>query len=445
MADTLGELTRAGVAIWLDDLSRARLVEGSLGQLIHVWHVVGVTTNPTIFAKAISGSDHYDAQISELAARDGDVEKALRMITIRDVAWACDLLRPVYDRSGAVDGRVSIEVDPRLAHDTEKTIAEARRLWLRVDRPNLFIKIPATTAGLPAITACLAEGISVNVTLIFSRRRYGEVMDAFLRGVEAAQAAGRDLASLASVASFFLSRVDTAIDQRLDAIGSVEAKALRGRAAIANARLAFRAYEEILTSERWRALAQAGVRPQRPLWASTGVKDPAYPATRYVLELVTNGVVNTMPEATLRAVADHGALRGDTVHPGYDEAAEVMTALANLGIDHDAVMRDLEHDGLTIFQASWSALADTLEHKLAAASRGGEEDGPPWATHPRFAIVGAGLAGAKAAEALRAEGFGRRAQSRVGGVGGNGRSVWSRRPARRIGSEPGSARSRPTR
>ena len=377
MADTLGELTRAGVAIWLDDLSRARLVEGSLGQLIHVWHVVGVTTNPTIFAKAISGSDHYDAQISELAARDGDVEKALRMITIRDVAWACDLLRPVYDRSGAVDGRVSIEVDPRLAHDTEKTIAEARRLWLRVDRPNLFIKIPATTAGLPAITACLAEGISVNVTLIFSRRRYGEVMDAFLRGAEAAQAAGRDLASLASVASFFLSRVDTAIDQRLDAIGSVEAKALRGRAAIANARLAFRAYEEIFTSERWRALAQAGVRPQRPLWASTGVKDPAYPATRYVLELVTNGVVNTMPEATLRAVADHGALRGDTVHPGYDEAAEVMTALANLGIDHDAVMRDLEHDGLTIFQASWSALADTLEHKLAAASRGGEEDGPP--------------------------------------------------------------------
>ena len=184
MADTLAELTRAGVAIWLDDLSRARLVEGSLGRLIRDSHVVGVTTNPTIFAKAISGSDHYDAQISELAAEGSGVEKALRMITIRDVTWACDLLRPAYDRSGAVDGRVSIEVDPRLAHDTEKTIAEARRLWLLVDRPNLFIKIPATTAGLPAITACLAEGISVNVTLIFSRRRYGDVMDAFLRGVE---------------------------------------------------------------------------------------------------------------------------------------------------------------------------------------------------------------------------------------------------------------------
>ena len=219
--------------------------------------------------------------------------------------------------------------------------------------------------------------IAGTLTTAILRRRYGEVMDAFLRGVEGAEAAGRDLAGLASVASFFVSRVDTAIDHRLDAIGSVEAKALRGRAAIANARLAFRAYEEIFTSERWRALAQDGVRPQRPLWASTGVKDPAYPDTRYVLELVTNGVVNTMPEATLRAVADHGALRGDTVHPGYDEAAEVMTALANLGIDYDAVMRDLEHDGLTIFQASWSALADTLEHKLAAARRGGEEDGPP--------------------------------------------------------------------
>jgi transaldolase len=377
MADTLGELTRAGVAIWLDDLSRTRLVEGSLGRLIRDWHVVGVTTNPTIFAKAIGGGGHYDPQIRELATRGDGVEEALRMITIRDVAWACDLLRPTYDLSDAVDGRVSIEVDPRLAHDTEKTITEAHRLWLLVDRPNLFIKIPATTAGLPAITACLAEGISINVTLIFSRRRYGEVMDAFLRGVEGAHAAGRDLAGLASVASFFVSRVDTAIDRHLDAIGSVEAKAVRGRAAIANARLAFRAYEEFFTSDRWRTLARAGVRPQRPLWASTGVKDPTYPDTRYVLDLVTDGVVNTMPEATLRAVADHGTLCGDTVRAGYDEAAEVMTALASLDIDYDAVMGKLEHDGLTNFQASWSTLADTLGHKLATASRGGGEDGPP--------------------------------------------------------------------
>jgi transaldolase len=377
MTDALARLSELGVSVWLDDLSRELLAGGELERLIRDKHVVGVTTNPTIFASALAKGDRYEEQVATLAARGADVDTTIFEITTDDVRTACDVFRPVYDSTDHIDGRVSIEVDPRLAHDTEKTIAEARHLWLLVDRPNLFIKIPATTAGLPAITACLAEGISVNVTLIFSRRRYGEVMDAFLRGVEGAQAAGRDLAGLASVASFFVSRVDTAIDHRLDAIGSVEAKALRGRAAIANARLAFRAYEEILTSERWRALAQDGVRPQRPLWASTGVKDPAYPDTRYVLELVTNGVVNTMPEATLRAVADHGALRGDTVHPGYDEAAEVMTALANLGIDYDAVMRDLEHDGLTIFQASWSALADTLEHKLAAASRSGEEDGPP--------------------------------------------------------------------
>jgi transaldolase len=376
MADPLGELTRAGVAIWLDDLSRARLAEGSLVRLIRDSHVVGVTTNPTIFQKAINGSGHYDRQIRELAARGVDVEKALRMITTRDVSWACDLLRPAYDTSGGVDGRASIEVDPRLAHDTERTVSEARRLWWLVDRPNLFIKIPATPAGLPAITACLAEGISVNVTLIFSRRRYGEVMEAFLDGVERARAAGRGLTRVASVASFFVSRVDTEIDQRLDAIGSVEAKAVRGAAAIANARLVFQSYDEVFTSDRWLALAQAGARPQRPLWASTAVKDPAYADTRYVLDLVTSGVVNTMPEATLHAVADHGVLRGDTVRPGYDDAAAVMTALANLGIDYADATRKLEHDGLATFQASWAALADTLEHKLAAAKRGGGEDGP---------------------------------------------------------------------
>ena len=377
MADPLGDLTRAGVAIWLDDLSRARLATGGLARLIRDRHVVGVTTNPTIVYRAISGSDHYDWQIRDLGARGVQAEKALRAITVSDVSWACDLLRPTHDASQGVDGRVSIEVDPRLAHDTDKTVVEARRLWWMVNRPNLFIKIPATPAGLPAITRCLAEGISINVTLIFSRRRHLEVMDAFLDGMEQALATGQDLSRIASVASFFVSRVDTEIDQRLDAIGTVEAKALRGTAATANARLAFQAYEAAFTSDRWHALARAGARPQRPLWASTGVRDPAYTDTRYVLDLVTNGVVNTMPEATLRAVADHGGIRGDTVRGDYDNAAEVMAALTNLGIDCDDVMRKLERDGLTTFQASWAGLTDTLEGKLAAAKRGGNGDDHP--------------------------------------------------------------------
>jgi transaldolase len=374
MADPLGDLTRAGVAIWLDDLSRDRLATGSLAHLIRGSHVVGVTTNPTIFQKAISGSDHYDWQIRDLGARRVDVEKAVRALTVQDVAWACDLLRPTYDAALGVDGRVSIEVDPRLAHDTEKTVVEARRLWWMVDRPNLFVKIPATTGGLPAITRCLAEGISINVTLIFSQRRYAQVLDAFLDGIEAARAAGRDLTRLASVASLFVSRVDTEIDRRLDALGSVEAKAIRGTAAIANARLAFQTYEQVLDSDRWHALARAGARPQRPLWASMGVKDPAYVDTRYVLELVASGVVSTMPEATLRAVADHGTVRGDTIRPGYDDAARVMTALADLGIDYDDAMRTLERDGLATFQASWAMLTETLQRRLAAARHGGGED-----------------------------------------------------------------------
>jgi len=377
MADPVKELTSAGVAIWLDDLSRARLATGSLAGLVRTCHVVGVTSNPTIFQKAISTSDHYDPQIRDLAARGVEVEEAVRMITSFDVRWACDMLRNVYDAGDGVDGRVSIEVDPRFAHDTEQTVAEARQLWWLVDRPNLFVKIPATRAGLPAIAQCLAEGISINVTLIFSLQRYAEVMDAFLVGMERARDAGHDLTRLASVASFFVSRVDTEIDQRLNAVGAVETKALRGHAAIANARLAHQRYAEVFASGRWRALAEAGARPQLPLWASTGVKDPAYTDTRYVLELVTDGVVNTMPEATLRAVADHGVVRGDTIRRSYDEAAAVMAALADVGIDYDDVVVKLEHDGLTTFQASWAALAETLQHKLAAAKRGdGEEEDP---------------------------------------------------------------------
>jgi transaldolase len=377
MADPLDELTAAGVAVWLDDLSRARLVSGGIADLVRDCHVVGVTTNPTIFQRAMTDSDCYDQQLSELAMRGVEVGEAARMITTSDVRWACDVLRSAHDASDGVDGRVSIEVDPRFAYDTEKTVAEARQLWWLVDRPNLFIKIPATEAGLPAIAQCLAEGISINVTLIFSLQRYAEVMDAFLEGMERARAAGQDLTRLASVASFFVSRVDTEIDRRLDAVGSVEKKAMRGHAAIANARLAHQRHAEVFASDRWRPLARAGARPQRPLWASTGVKDPAYTDTRYVLELVTGGVVNTMPEATLRAVADHGVVRGDTIRRGYDEAAAVMAFLAEAGIDYDDVVDELERDGLVTFRASWAALAETLQQKLATAARGSGEGEDP--------------------------------------------------------------------
>ena len=287
-------------------MSRGRLSTDNLADLIRDRHVVGVTTNPTIFQKAISDSELYDRQLRDLAVRGVDVEEAVRMVTTFDVRWGCDVLRPVYDASGGADGRVSIEVDPRLAHETERTIAEARQLWWLVDRPNLFIKIPATKASLPAIAQCLAEGISINVTLIFSLERYGEVMDAFIDGVERARVAGHDLSNLASVASFFVSRVDTEVDKRLEKIGSADAGDLRGKAAIANAQLAFERYEQVFSGERWQALAAAGAKPQRPLWASTGVKDPSYDDTQYVVELVAAGIVNTMPEATLDAVADHG-------------------------------------------------------------------------------------------------------------------------------------------
>jgi transaldolase len=371
--DPLRRLTEEGVAIWLDDMSRGRLATDNLADLIRDKHVVGVTTNPTIFQKAISESELYDRQLRDLAVRGVTVEEALRMITTYDVRWACDVLRPVYEATDGVDGRVSIEVDPRLAHETEPTIAEARQLWWLVDRPNLFIKIPATKAGLPAISQCLAEGISVNVTLIFSLERYAEVMEAFLEGIERARAAGRDLSRLESVASFFVSRVDTEIDKRLDTLGSPEAKALRGKAAIANARLAFQRYEKVIGTDRWAALAEAGARPQRPLWASTGVKDPSYDDTRYVVELVTRGVVNTMPEPTLNAVADHGVIRGDTIRPYYADAAAVMSSLAEVGIDMDDVVQVLEDEGVEKFEASWNELLESTQAELERlAGRDGE-------------------------------------------------------------------------
>lgn len=361
---TLQELTEAGVSIWLDDLSRERLVSDNLEALVREKGVVGVTSNPTIFAKAVSSSDVYDDQLAAFARLGMTVAEAARLLTTYDVRWACDVLRPAFEVTGGVDGRVSIEVDPRLAHETLKTSDEARLLWWLVDRPNLFVKIPATRAGLPAIAQALSEGISVNVTLIFSLQRYAEVIDAFFTGLEQAKAAGRDVSTIASVASFFVSRVDTEVDKRLDKIGTDEARALRGEAAIANARLAYEKYEQAFSSDRWRELAAAGARPQRPLWASTGVKDPAYEDTRYVAELLTGGVVNTMPEATLDAVADHGVLRGDTVRGTYDQARQIIDALESLGISYDDVVQVLEDEGVDKFETSWRELLATIEGEL---------------------------------------------------------------------------------
>ncbi|GAB3154137.1 transaldolase [Micromonospora sonneratiae] len=370
MTDRLGELTAAGVAVWLDDLSRVRLSSGGLDQLRREKHMVGVTTNPTIFAKALSDADEYNWQLRDLARRGVTVEEAVRMLTTYDVRWACDVMRPAYDNSGGVDGRVSIEVDPRLAYETEQTVAEAKALWWLVDRPNLYIKIPATEAGLPAITATLAEGISVNVTLIFGLDRYTQVMEAFLAGLEQARANGHDLSRIGSVASFFVSRVDTEVDARLEKIGTTEARALRGKAAIANARLAYERYSEVFSSDRWQALADAGAHPQRPLWASTSTKNPDYRDVVYVEELVAPGTVNTMPEPVIHAYAEHGETRGDTVSGNYDDARKVLADLIAQGIDFDDVINTLEREGVEKFATSWQELLVGVRKSLEAATHG---------------------------------------------------------------------------
>jgi transaldolase len=368
MTDRLKELVDAGVSIWLDDLSRQRLTSGNLEGMIHDQHVSGVTTNPTIFAKAISDADAYAEQVARLAAEGVSTDEAIRVITTGDVRDAADLFKPVYDDTDGVDGRVSIEVEPGLARDTGKTINQAKELWEIVGRENVFIKIPATKEGIPAITATLAEGISVNVTLIFSLDRYKAVADAFLTGVEKAIDNGHDVTKLGSVASFFVSRVDTEVDKRLDAIGTDQAKALKGKAAIANARLAFEVYEEIFATDRWREIETVGAKPQRPLWASTGVKDPSYKDTMYVEELVTSGVVNTMPQATIDAFADHGEVKGDTVRGTYDEARKVISDLEGLGISYDQVVQVLEDEGVSKFEASWTELQDTVTSALKKAA-----------------------------------------------------------------------------
>ena len=366
----LAALSAAGVSVWLDDLSRDRLRSGNLQELIDTKSIVGVTTNPSIFQAALSKGTAYDAQVAELAARGADVDATIRTATTDDVRQACDVLRPQWEASDGADGRVSIEVDPRLAHDTDKTILQAIELWKIVDRPNLLIKIPATLAGLPAITAVLAEGISVNVTLIFSVERHRAVMEAYLAGLEAALPAGHDLNTIFSVASFFVSRVDTEIDKRLEAIGTEEALALRGQAGVANARLAYAAYEEVFGSGgRWTPLAQAGAWVQRPLWASTGVKNPDYSDTLYVTELVAPDTVNTMPEKTLDAVADHGLVTGDTITGTAAASQEVFDNLEAVGLDLGDVFRHLEEDGVDKFEKAWLELLDATQAQLDAAKK----------------------------------------------------------------------------
>jgi transaldolase len=364
--DRLRRLSDQGVAIWLDDLSRDRLEAGTLQKLVDECYVVGVTTNPTIFQAAITKSTAYDGQLRTHAQRGSDADAAIRDITTDDVRAACDLLTPVAARTGGLDGRVSIEVDPGLAYETQATISQARELWAEVDRPNLFVKIPGTGPGLPAITSAIAEGISVNVTLIFTVDRYREVMDAYASGLEQRLAPGQSLDGIASVASFFVSRVDTEIDKRLETIGTDEALTLRGQAAVANARLAYQAYEQFVASDRWRAVEEAGAARQRPLWASTGTKNPEYSDTLYVTELIAPETVNTMPEKTLEAVADHAEIRGDTIHRSYDQARAVFDRLAAAGVDLDDAGRVLEEQGVEKFATSWADLHHTVQATLRA-------------------------------------------------------------------------------
>ncbi|QBR91052.1 transaldolase [Nocardioides euryhalodurans] len=368
-SDRLQQLAEAGVSIWLDDLSRERLESGNLADLVKNSNIVGVTTNPAIFQAALSDGERYDAQVRELARSGADLATAARAITTDDVRDACRVLRPVFDATDGVDGRVSIEVAPGLAHDTEATVAEAAELWEQVGEPNLFIKIPGTPEGWPAITQTLAHGISVNVTLIFGLDQYRHVMEAYVAGLEQAAAHGHDLATIHSVASFFVSRVDSEIDKRLEATtsGPGTDPALRGKAGVANARLAFQAFEEFFSGPRWEALEAQGARKQRPLWASTGVKNPDYDDTMYVVDLVVEDTVNTMPEKTLEAVADHGEVRGDRVRPYYDDAAAHMAALAEAGIDYDDVIAVLIKEGVDKFVTAWDEMLGTLSASLEAA------------------------------------------------------------------------------
>jgi len=373
MTDTTNtaRLSEAGVSIWLDDLSRERINSGGLQKLIAERNVVGVTTNPTIFASALAKGEAYDDQVALLAKTGVSVTDAVFEITTDDVTRASDIFREIYDTTDGFDGRVSIEVEPGLAHDAQGTIDQAVKLAAKVGRPNALIKIPATVEGLEAITAVIAKGISVNVTLIFSLDRYRAVINAYLTGLEQAKAAGIDITEIHSVASFFVSRVDSEIDKRLDAVGTDEAKALKGKAGVANAQLAYQVYEQAFDTERAQGLLEAGANKQRPLWASTGVKDPAVLDTTYVVELVAADVVNTMPEKTLEATFDHGEVRGDTITGSYAAANEVMDAVAAQGVSYAEVTEQLEKEGVEKFIVSWNELLDTVSAALEAAQTGG--------------------------------------------------------------------------
>ena len=358
MSSHLQDLSAAGVSIWLDDLSRDRLQSGSLAALISGSSVVGVTTNPSIFSAAIKGSALYKDDVLALKAKGESVASIVTTLTTSDVKAACDLFLDTFNTSGHVDGRVSIEVDPFLAHETAATVAQGKSLWQLVNRPNLLVKVPATLEGLPAIRELTAAGISINVTLIFSVERYLKVMDAYMSGLEDRLAAGHSITDIHSVASFFVSRIDTEIDKRLDAIGA--GSPLRGQTAIANAVLAYEAYLEVIASERWKSLVAQGANQQRPLWASTGVKDKAYDSTRYVIELVAANCVNTMPEGTLNEVRAHGAVRGDTITPAIPAAHAHFAALPAAGIDFEDVVAFLEKDGVKKFADAWQELLDNV-------------------------------------------------------------------------------------
>ncbi|HZJ04488.1 MAG TPA: transaldolase [Nocardioidaceae bacterium] len=372
MSEPLKALADAGVSIWLDDLSRERIESGNLADLVKSSFVVGVTTNPTIFAAAVSEGARYNDQVASLGEAGWSVDQVIFEMTTQDVREACDVLADTWHATGGIDGRVSIEVPPGIAHDTDATTEMAKKLWHAVDRPNLLIKIPATTAGAPAITSALAEGISVNVTLIFGLDRYKGVMDAYLTGLEQARENGKDLSTIHSVASFFVSRMDSDVDKRLDQITgerAEQAAELKGRAGIANARLAYREYEDVFSDDRFLALRADGAREQRPLWASTGVKSPDYSDTMYVTELVVPNTVNTMPQKTMDAFADHGEVRGDQVTANYDDAEQVMSGLKDLGIDYDDVIAVLEKEGVEKFAKSWDELVETVKANLADATR----------------------------------------------------------------------------
>lgn len=365
MSGALEKISRAGTSIWLDDLSRSRLFVNDEKSLLHLTKsssVVGVTTNPAIFANALKDASTYRDAIAALRGKNAD--EAIRLITTEDVRTACDQLTEIFEATSGVDGRVSIEVDPRLAHEKSQTIEQAHQLWNEVARKNLFIKVPATVEGLLAITSLISSGISVNVTLIFSLERYRAVLDAYIGGLEQRLASGGSLAGIQSVASFFVSRVDTAIDPLLDASSAPQARALRGKAAVANARLAYRIFEEVSASDRWQRIAAAGGALQRPLWASTGVKDKAYDPAKYVVELIAPDTVNTMPEGTIHAAASYFGEISNSITGSYAQSDEIFNQLAELGISYDAVVKELERDGIAKFNDAWEALISTISAQL---------------------------------------------------------------------------------